>query len=349
MGRQRRVITNVGGTIWFNLKKMYASPDSELSSSAIVSYLRKMSEDELKKISPEINGLETFGVSKDDLLIFIATNTDVSKACMEALTELYRSRGINVVTRVVEGLTDDSNTAFKKGIADYVDLIIGLFDNGEQWSYDNYFNATSGYRSLIPYTTIVAAVFDSRVFYLYENSPHLLELPPFPINFDFEIMEKHSSFFEKVDNDCVPVEEARKEFGNELFTKIVPQILLEEDGLVYLSNFGKILWGRYTVSNPEIYLSDSAQKVIDKDPVYLEYIKKMLRNEAEAEHQLHEYVGDAQCYKFPAKGVRVFYIRHGEEPLKIATILRNHDEYERYIRTEQHEAGLNYTKTRISI
>ncbi|HQC15034.1 CRISPR-associated protein [Mesotoga prima] len=349
MGRQRRVITNVGGTIWFNLKKMYASPDSELSSSAIVSYLRKMSEDELKKISPEINGLGTFGVNKDDLLIFIATNTDVSKACMEALTELYRSRGINVVTRVVEGLTDDSNTAFKKGIADYVDLIIGLFDNGEQWSYDNYFNATSGYRSLIPYTTIVAAVFDSRVFYLYENSPHLLELPPFPINFDFEIMEKHSSFFEKVDNDCVPVEEARKEFGNELFTKIVPQILLEEDGLVYLSNFGKILWGRYTVSNPEIYLSDSAQKVIDKDPVYLEYIKKMLRNEAEAEHQLHEYVGDAQCYKFPAKGVRVFYIRHGEEPFKIATILRNHDEYERYIRTEQHEATLNYTKARISI
>lgn len=115
MGRQRRVITNVGGTIWFNLKKMYASPDSELSSSAIVSYLRKMSEDELKKISPEINGLGTFGVNKDDLLIFIATNTDVSKACMEALTELYRSRGINVVTRVVEGLTDDSNTAFKKG------------------------------------------------------------------------------------------------------------------------------------------------------------------------------------------------------------------------------------------
>ncbi len=349
MGKQRRVITNIGGTIWFNLKKTYAAPDSDLRSSTIVRHLRKMSAEDLKKISPEINGLETFGVNKDDLLIFIATNTDVSRECMEALTELYRSREINVATRVVGGLTDDSSTAFKKGIADYVDLIIDLFDNGEQWSYDNYFNATSGYRSLIPYTTIVAAVFDSRVFCLYENSPHLLELPPFPINFDFGIMEQHSAFFEIADKDCVPTEEARKEFGYELFTKIVPQVLLEEDGLVYLSNFGKILWGRYTVSNPEIYFSDSAQKVIDRDPVYLDYIRKMLRGEAEAEHQLHEYVGDARCYKFPAKGVRVFYMRQEEEPFKIATILRNHDEYKRYIRTEQHEADLNYTKTRVSI
>ena len=349
MGKQRRIITNIGGTIWLNLKRMNAAPADELSSSAIVSYLRKMSQEDLKKISPEINGLETFGVSKDDLLIFIATNTEVSRECMEALTDFYRSRGINVVTRVVEGLTDDSSTAFKKGIADYVDLIISLFDKGEQCAYDTFFNATSGYRSLIPYTTIVAAVFDSRVFYLYENSPHLLELPPFPINFDFAIIEEHSSFFERADKDCIPAEEARKEFGYDLFTKIVPQVLLEEDGLVYLSNFGKILWGRYTVSNPEIYFSDSALKVVDKDSVYLDYVKKMLRGEAEADHKLHEYIGDAQCYKFAAKGVRIFYIKSGDEPFRIATILKDHDEYERYIKTRQHEADFNYNKTRITL
>ncbi|RAM59817.1 CRISPR-associated protein [Mesotoga sp. SC_4PWA21] len=349
MDRQRRIITNIGGTIWFNLKRMYAVPADDLSSSTIVSYLRKVSQEDLKKISPEINGLETFGVSKDDLLIFVATNTEVSRECMEALTDFYRSRGINVVTRVVEGLTDDSSSAFKKGIADYVDLIISLFDKGEQWAYDTFFNATSGYRSLIPYTTIVAAVFDSRVFYLYENSPHLLELPPFPINFDFAIIEEHSSFFERADKDCIPAEEARKEFGYDLFTKIVPQVLVEEDGLVYLSNFGKILWGRYTVSNPEIYFSDSALKVVDKEPIYLDYVKKMLRGEGEADHKLHEYVGDAQCYKFSAKGIRIFYIKSGDEPFRIATILKDHDEYERYIKMRQHEADFNYNKTRITL
>lgn len=349
MGRQRRIITNIGGTIWFNLNRKYSVLANELSSSTILSYLRKMSQEELKRISPEINGLETFGVNKDDMLIFIATNTEVSRECMEALAEFYRSRAVNVVNRVVEGLTDDSSQAFKKGIADYVDLIISLFDKGEQWVYDTFFNATSGYRSLIPYTTIVAAVFDSRVFYLYENSPFLLELPPFPISFDFAIIEDHSTFFERVERDCLPAEEARKEFGNDLFTKIVPQVLLEEDGLVYLSNFGKILLGRYTVSNPEIYFSDSALKLVEKDRVYLDYVKKMLRGEGEADHKLHEYVGDAQCYKFSAKGIRIFYIKSDDEPLRIATILKDHDEYERYIKMRQHEADFNYNKTRITL
>ncbi|HPD39768.1 MAG TPA: CRISPR-associated protein, partial [Mesotoga infera] len=95
--------------------------------------------------------------------------------------------------------------------------------------------------------------------------------------------------------------------------------------------------------------SDSAQKVINRDPIYLDYVRKMLRGEAEAEHQLYEYVGDAQCYKFSAKGVRIFYIREGDEPFKIATILTNHNEYERYIRSKQFEASYNYTKTRISL
>lgn len=349
MGKIRRIITNVGATIWQRMVRELENSVGELAGNNILNYIRKMEIDQQKKISPEINGLETFGIDKDDLLIFIATNTEVSKACIEGLTEFYRSRGISVVTRVVEGLTDDSSTAFKKGIADYVDLIISLFDKGEQWYYENFFNATSGYRSLIPYTTIVAAVFDSRVFYLYENSPFLLDLPPFPINFDFGIMEQHSAFFEKVENDCVPSREAIEEFGYELFSKVVPQVLLEEDGLVYLSNFGKILWGRYTVSNPEIYFSDSAQKFINRDPVYLDYVRKMLRGEAEAEHYLHEYVGDAQCYKFPAKGVRIFYIREGDGPFRIAAILPNHDEYERYIKTKQHESSLSYTKTRINL
>ncbi len=222
MGKIRRIITNVGATIWQRMVRELENSVGELAGNNILNYIRKMEIDQQKKISPEINGLETFGIDKDDLLIFIATNTEVSKACMEGLTEFYRSRGISVVTRVVEGLTDDSSTAFKKGIADYVDLIISLFDKGEQWYYENFFNATSGYRSLIPYTTIVAAVFDSRVFYLYENSPFLLDLPPFPINFDFGIMEQHSAFFEKVENDCVPSREAIEEFGYELFSKVVP-------------------------------------------------------------------------------------------------------------------------------
>ncbi len=349
MGKIRRIITNVGATIWQRMVREHENSVGELTGNNILNYIRKMTIDQQKKISPEINGLETFGISKDDLLIFIATNTEVSKACMEALTEFYRSRGISVVTRVVDGLTDDSSKAFKKGIAEYVDLLISLFDKGEQWTYDNCFNATSGYRSLIPYTTIIAAVFDSRVFYLYENSPFLLDLPPFPINFDFGIMEQHSAFFEKVENDFAPARDAIEEFGYELFTEIVPQVLLEEDGLVYLSNFGKILWGRYTVSNPEIYFSDSAQKVINRDPIYLDYVKKMLRGEAEAEHQLHEYVGDARCYKFAAKGVRIFYIREGNEPFKIATILTNHNEYERYIRNKQSEADFDYAKTRVNL
>lgn len=52
-------------------------------------------------------------------------------------------------------------------------------------------NITGGYKALIPPITILAQLYHLSIYYLYEDSTEIIHLPPMPIGFDWEIIEKY--------------------------------------------------------------------------------------------------------------------------------------------------------------
>ena len=124
MAKTRRIITNVGNTLW---SSAISRDDKDYNTRRLLKAIGGKDISELKKISPEINSLETFGIEKGDRLVFVATNTKDSTCCRDALVEYYRVRGFDVSQTKIENLDNDSNKSFRKGITEYVDFLISLF------------------------------------------------------------------------------------------------------------------------------------------------------------------------------------------------------------------------------
>ena len=174
-------------------------------------------------------------------------------------------------------------------------------------------------------------------------------LPPFPLNFDYNIFDDNTEFFEKIAYDYTNKEDVLAYFGYEKMSALTPQVLWEEEGLVRLSEIGRILWGKYNQMNPLIYWSRDVQKAIEKDKELETYIIKMLKGQGENDHQLKQYKGKAKCYKFSAKSHRIFYLKEEGKPYRIAQIFP-HDEYERYIDLPNHdETTLEYSTHRVKM
>jgi hypothetical protein len=53
-------------------------------------------------------------------------------------------------------------------------------------------NITGGYKALIPPVTILAQLYHLSIYYLYEDSTDIIHLPPMPVGFDWQIIEKYT-------------------------------------------------------------------------------------------------------------------------------------------------------------
>jgi hypothetical protein len=61
----------------------------------------------------------------------------------------------------------------------------------ESGTVNTLLNITGGYKALIPPITILAQLYHISIFYLYEDSNDIIQLPAMPVGFDWEIIEKY--------------------------------------------------------------------------------------------------------------------------------------------------------------
>jgi len=344
MGKRKRIFTNVGNTFW---RSTFGGEDRQFDSSRLVQEAAKMTLEDLECRSPEVNSLSQFGLDGSEELLFFCTNTPDSLACGEALVSLYRQGEYQVSLETLEHFQDSgSSDSFRKGVAEYVSKMISYLDKPDsRYGLDTFINVTSGFRSLVPYATILGTVFHASVFYLYERQSKVHVLPPLPISFDDGVFQQNDLFFFRLSNDMLPRKEVQDVIGYQKMMEMMPDYLVEEDGLVYFSELGRILWGKFNAENPVLFLSDEAKKRLKKTPELKELVVKALKGEGQPEHSLHEYKGKLQCYKFDRKSVRFFYeTRNGY--LYIAKIL-DHDEYERYISQAKPNEEFRWNRERI--
>lgn len=329
---------------------MFEKEDNDFDTARLYNKMKQFDNSELQKKSPEINSLSKFQLDGTEQLIFISTNTPVSIACGEALSKYYRNNDFKTTLITLENFTGkETKTQFRKGIAEYVNVVLKLVSDGNtKYYYDTYINVTSGYRSLIPYSTIIGTVFNCNIFYLYETYNHIETLPPFPIEFNYSIFDEHEKYFTEISRDLMKKEHVLNYFGYEKFIELIPQILIEEEGYVYLSALGEILWGKYKSENPLIYVSKDVLKTIEKEPKKKKLIEKMLRNEGEPDHNVILYNGKYKFYKFSAKSERIVYDQNEHGDYHIVRIL-DHAEYDRYIENKGIKENPEFIRKRIKL
>lgn len=78
----------------------------------------------------------------------------------------------------------------EQGLLNLIEQIKNITSNAG--TENTLLNITGGYKALIPPITILAQLYHISLYYLYEDSTEIIHLPPMPVGFDWEIIEKYT-------------------------------------------------------------------------------------------------------------------------------------------------------------
>ncbi len=121
----------------------------------------------------------------------------------------------------------------------------------ENYRYgDVVLNPTGGFKSVVPYTTLAAMLFQKPSQYIFEFSTSLLTLPPIPLTYNFDLIEKQKAKFERIEEETfIPEQDFWDGIPHHERAMYEP-LLWREKGTVSLSNIGFLVYEKYLSENP---------------------------------------------------------------------------------------------------
>lgn len=201
----------------------------------------------LRFASPEIKSLAKIGVGPDDRVVLYASETAdgiLTARVVQAFTK--ETWHCSAEMRVIPGLQVESPGRFRgRGVPGFVREVVKEIDTN-RYRYDEVkLNATAGYKSLAPYTTLIGLLFEIPVVYIFETSEELLTLPPMPIALDNELVRRFLPLLEKIERETsVSEEEVLRNVSVGDRDRLLP--LLEPfNGEYSLSALGILMYERY--------------------------------------------------------------------------------------------------------
>jgi len=272
---------------------------------------------------------------KDDFEIYLLySDTALSRLAAEILKEklnLYEElQNCNIIIKKIEGLQIWDKKEFEKGMANLTNEIYNIAQG--YWG-DIVINITGGYKATIPYLTILAQINKCPIYYIFEETDALIEIPHFTsvkIEINKDLFEKYWEIFEKIEHPKLLLknnvdDEFIKECG----------IMIEEtkiDNQLYISlhPLGEIFWKKYKEEYFIFYAPEDVYKEIEKQQNIKQILtQKFWKNEQRKNKT--EIKNGHQVYDDGNNPYRIFYFEENNE-IYIYKTFKNHDEYERYLK-----------------
>ncbi|HOV26838.1 MAG TPA: putative CRISPR-associated protein [Pseudobacteroides sp.] len=261
----------------------------------------------------------------------ISTDTALSRLCSELIYESLRGEGkINDIIfdpdkDVIEGLQIWEGKVFQekglKELTDYLNKNVeGRFEHS---SIPNLvYNITGGYKALIPYMTIMAQLNNIPLFYIFEDTDDLIEIPQMPISINYSLFSKYKHIFKELADEGINdwTSYARKNgLDVEHFQACISY---DDSGWAMLSPIGYMFWGKFENS----YFTKVPFKYKDEEQNTRNQLDRAIK---EISKRIDEYKGDYVKFLNNEKGkdivhdifnstVAVGKFRYDQNPLRIA-------------------------------
>ena len=144
--------------------------------------------------SAELNSLERLKCGAGNTVVLLATDTADGRACAEALKSVIESVfGVkSCQIRRIHGLqVRDGEKLRKEGIPNLCRVLLHyLRDPNLKYQGGVIVNPTGGFKGIVPFLVILAALYGAKAVYIFENSDTLIQLPPLPISLDRGLFEQ---------------------------------------------------------------------------------------------------------------------------------------------------------------
>lgn len=148
------------------------------------------------RASAEINSLNRLGISPDDTIHLLATDTADGRACAELLASSLASTFSLPATAIkihqIKGLqVRDSLLLRSSGIHNLIDTCTRILKDPQvHYSSDTIINPTGGFKGIVPFLTVLGMIFRTPCVYIFEFSDSLIHLPPLPVTFDIDLFSR---------------------------------------------------------------------------------------------------------------------------------------------------------------
>ena len=163
--------------------------------------------------SAEATILRKAGVSHDDHVVLLCTDTGLARICGEATRRLIVS-GFGLDESVVElvrvqGLqVADAECLRREGLPNFVKVVVDRIKEN-RYAYDTVLCPVGGYKGIVPFLTALGMAFHLPVLYTFEHIDSLVRLPPLPFSLDRELYARAKDALVEIGKRC---EMPEKEF-----------------------------------------------------------------------------------------------------------------------------------------
>ncbi len=293
----------------------------------LLSLLKQQNFDE--KTSAEMKSI--INIQKSDNFNFldielIATDTLLSPICSEAIKFILENNMENIKVNfneknIIKDLQVSNFKRYKKGLINLINRLNDFTYDG-QYTKDLLLNITGGFKGVIPYMTLYGQINNIPLFYIFEFTNSLIEIPQLPITLNETIFDKYWQEFYKISQDMVEKDKLSKQFIQDA------QNLIEvEDGYVYINALGKILWDNYQKNHFFFYTTDETYQEIKKQKNILSILSSKFKDIVESKT---ETKGSHKVYDDGNNPNRIFYFKENSD-FYIYKTFQNHSIYEKYI------------------
>jgi putative CRISPR-associated protein (TIGR02619 family) len=206
-------------------------------ASGVLDWLRGA---DVSRASAETNTLRALGLSSDDELALLHSETPEGRFCAESLRGYYaEGRRCREVAIEEIGMLGYGAKQFSAGLKSLVSITIGKIVSANRRGFQPVLCATGGFKAEIAFLNLLGALLGVEVVYMHELHRQLVTLPRLPLTWDAGFVDQHERFFDWID------EEPRRSDEVNPWLAAAPglRVLVEEhDGHTFLSAAGDLLF-----------------------------------------------------------------------------------------------------------
>ena len=266
-------------------------------------------------------------------IYLLHSDTALSRLAAEILKEklnLYDElQNSNIIIKKIEGLQIWDKKEFEEGRANLTNEIYNIAQG--YWG-NIVINITGGYKATIPYLTILAQINECPIYYSFEETDALIEIPhfaPVKIEINWELFGRYLEIFEKIEHPkSLLKNEVDEQFLGECIT-IINEEEIDNQFYISLSPIGEIFWRKYKEKYFIFYAPENVYREIETQKNIKQILtQKFWRNEQRKNKT--EIKNGHQVYDDGNNPYRIFYFEEDNE-IYIYKTFENHNEYERYL------------------
>lgn len=203
----------------------------------------------ISETSAEIKSLVKMGLEKNDKVILLSTDTIDGKLSAEIVKRYLSQNSLcderSISIEVVDGLQAKDGQRFRK-----IGLI-NLFNLLTRFEHDNVvFNPTGGFKSVVPYLSLMGMLFNKPVQYIHEDSNDVISLINIPLLIDEDIIFRVEDKLRRIENESSISKEEWME-GLDYYDRRFDSLIEEQEKEITLSGIGLIFWERFKSNYPE--------------------------------------------------------------------------------------------------